>query len=175
MTAATRHPRTLRFYDGRSYVAADSVGYLLHQLVTSMRRQVELAMTAHGLTAAQWYPLWKLERDGPCSAQELARDMDIDAGATTRLIDRLAAKGLVERARSAADRRVVKLSLTPSGRAVAACVPQVLADVNNAYLQDFGRDEWQLLKQLLRRMLDRGQVLGGMTAAALPAVKKARR
>jgi len=56
---------------------------------------------------------------------------------------------------------------------VSACVPQVLADVNNAYLQGFSRDEWQLLKQLLRRMLDSGQALGGITPA--PAAKRARR
>ena len=137
-------------------MAGDSVGYLLNQVVISMRRQIEQAMTDHDLTAAQWYPLWKLKRDGPGTAQELARDMDIDAGAMTRLIDRLAAKGLVERLRSATDRRVVMLTLTPAGEAVAAHIPKVLAEVNNAYLRGFSRDEWQLLKQLLRRMLDSG-------------------
>jgi hypothetical protein len=40
---------------------------------------------------------------------------------------------------------------------VAAHIPQVLAEVNNAYLRGFSRDEWQLLKQLLRRMLDSGR------------------
>jgi DNA-binding MarR family transcriptional regulator len=150
--------RATAFYAGRNYVAGDSVGYLLNQVVISMRRQIEQAMTAHDLTAAQWYPLWKLRRDGPGTAQELARDMDIDAGAMTRLIDRLAAKGLVERLRSATDRRVVVLTLTPAGQAVAAHIPQVLADVNNAYLQGFSRDEWQQLTLLLRRMLDRAPV-----------------
>jgi DNA-binding MarR family transcriptional regulator len=76
----------------------------------------------------------------------------------TRLIDRLAAKGLVERLRSATDRRVVVLTLTPAGQVVAAHIPQVLADVNNAYLQGFSRDEWQKLTLLLRRMLDRAPV-----------------
>lgn len=146
--------RAKAFYAGDSYVAGDSVGYLLNQVVIAMRRQIEQAMAAHGLTAAQWYPLWKLERDGACTAQELARDMDIDAGAATRLVDRLAAKGLVARLRSDSDRRVVVLHLEPAGRAVAAQVPGVLADVNNAFLRDFSRDEWQQLKMLLRRMLD---------------------
>jgi DNA-binding MarR family transcriptional regulator len=159
--------RAQRFYDGRSYVAGDSVGYLLNQVVISMRRQIEQAMTAHELTAAQWYPLWKLRRDGPGTAQELAREMDIDAGAMTRLIDRLAAKGLVERVRSQADRRVVTLSLTAAGANVAAHVPQVLAAVNNAYLRDFSADEWQLLKQLLRRMLASAQ-----TRAEAPCVPR---
>ncbi|MCU0921301.1 MAG: MarR family transcriptional regulator [Burkholderiaceae bacterium] len=156
MVTSARPRRTTSFYAGASYVAGDSVGYLLNQVVISMRRQIEQAMTAHDLTAAQWYPLWKLKRDGPGTAQELARDMDIDAGAMTRLIDRLAAKGLVERLRSVTDRRVVMLTLTPAGEAVAAHIPQVLAEVNNAYLRGFSRDEWQLLKQLLRRMLDSG-------------------
>ena len=142
------------FYDGRHYVVADSVGYLLHQVVGSMRRQVAAGMAEHELTAAQWYPLWKLKRDGPGTAQELARDMDVDAGAITRLIDRLAAKGLVERLRSSTDRRVVTLSLTAAGDAVAGHVPGVLASVNNAYLRGFSDAEWHTLKQLLRKMLD---------------------
>jgi len=156
MVSSAKPRRTPAFYAGANYVAGDSVGYLLNQVVISMRRQIEQAMTAHDLTAAQWYPLWKLMRDGPGTAQELARDMDIDAGAMTRLIDRLAAKGLVERLRSSTDRRVVTLTLTAAGEAVAAHIPQVLAEVNNAYLQGFSRDEWQQLKLLLRRMLDSG-------------------
>jgi DNA-binding MarR family transcriptional regulator len=156
MATSAKPRRTPAFYAGARYVAGDSVGYLLNQVVISMRRQIEQAMAAHGLTAAQWYPLWKLKRDGPSTAQELARDMDLDAGAATRLVDRLALKGLVQRQRSEADRRVVMLELTAAGQAVAAHVPQVLAEVNNAYLQGFSRDEWQQLKALLRRMQANG-------------------
>lgn len=161
MATSAKPRRTTAFYAGASYVAGDSVGYLLNQVMISMRRQVEQAMTAHDLTAAQWYPLWKLKRDGPGTAQELARDMDIDAGAMTRLIDRLAAKGLLQRLRCDTDRRRVMLTLTAAGEAVADHVPQVLADVNNAYLRDFSRDEWQQLKQLLRRMLANGPARAG--------------
>jgi hypothetical protein len=35
-------------------------------------------------------------------------------------------------------------------------VPLVLAEVNNTYLHGFSRDDWQLLQQLLRRMLANG-------------------
>ena len=153
MTRTAPAPRTRRFYDGRRYRAADSVGYLLHQLAQSMRRQVALGMAEHGLTAAQWYPLWKLKRDGPSTSQELARDMDVDAGAMTRLIHRLVAKGLVRRERSSTDRRVVSLSLSATGESVAGHVPDVLAAVNNTYLRGFSDDEWHRLQALLRKML----------------------
>jgi DNA-binding MarR family transcriptional regulator len=134
-------------------VVGDSVGYLMHQVVLSMRRQIEQAMLAHDLTAAQWLPLWKLKRDGPCTSQELARNIDMDAGAMTRLVDRLVAKGLVLRERSLADRRVVRLSLSAEGDAVTARVPQVLAQVNATYLQGVGESEQDTLKRLLRAML----------------------
>jgi DNA-binding MarR family transcriptional regulator len=159
MARAPKSAPPAAFYDGEHYVVADSVGYLMHLVFGSMRRQVAARMAEHGLTAAQWYPLWKLKRDGPGTAQDMARDMDIDAGALTRLIDRLAAKGLVQRQRSISDRRVVMLSLSAAGEAVVGHVPGVLASVNNDYLRGFSERDWRLLKRLLRLMLDNGQAL----------------
>lgn len=154
---ATRPSAPVRFYAARRYVAGDSVGWLLNTIVVSMRRRIEQRVAVHGLTAAQWLPLWRLKSGCPGTARELARDLDIDAGAMTRLIDRLVAKGLVERVRDAADRRVVRLSLTPAGDAVAARLPAVLAEVNNDYLRGFSGDEWHALTAMLRRMLDNGR------------------
>jgi len=147
------------------HVVGDSVGYLMHQVVLSMRRQIEQAMVAHDLTAAQWLPLWKLKRDGPCTSQELARNIDMDAGALTRLVDRLVAKGLIQRERSQADRRVVRLSLSADGEAVAARVPQVLAQVNATYLQGTSEREQDTLKRLLRAMLANAPIAPAASAA----------
>ena len=47
---------------------------------------------------------------GEIGERTIARDPDI-----TRLVDRLSARGLVTRARSHADRRVVEVSITPKG------------------------------------------------------------
>ena len=157
MSSVLKPAMVSQFYDGHRYVVDDSVGYLLHQLMCSMRRRIELDMAEHDLTAAQWVPLWQLKLGRARTAQELARDMDVDAGAMTRLIDRLAAKGLVERVRSRTDRRVVTLKLTAAGEAVAERVPHVLASVNNAYLQGFSESDWSTLKRLLRQMLANGQ------------------
>lgn len=152
-------------YDGKRYDVATSVGYQLFCVTTMMRREIELRMAAHGITDAQWKPLWMLERGRAATAIELARELDIDAGAVTRVVDRLVAKGLIERVRSDADRRVVHLSLTAAGRAVTARIPHVLAAVNNDFLRGFSEADW---KQMLR-------LLGDMTANgnALQAEKEA--
>ena len=89
----------------------------------------------------------------------LARELSIDPGAMTRSLDRLAAKGLLRRERSSEDRRVVHLVLTDEGRKVAKEVPAVLAQVLNGHLRGFSLDEWQLLLQLLQRMLDNGDAM----------------
>ena len=160
MQTRARAQRAPRFYDTRRYVPGDSVGYLMHQLVQSMRRHIDQRMATLGLTAAQWAPLWRIGLDGPLGARELAQATGVDAGAMTRLVDRLVAKGLVQRVRSSGDRRSVQLTLTEAGRAVAAKVPAELAALNNAYLRGFDQAEWQQLRGLLQRMLDNGGAMG---------------
>lgn len=151
--------RPCPLYDGDHYEFADSIGHQLVNLMTMMRREVELRMAEHGLTDAQWKPLWMLKIGRATTAFELAREMDVDAGAITRLLDRLEAKALVERVRSASDRRVVHLRLTPAGDAAAARVPHVLASVNNDFLRGFSEPEWKQLRKLIDRMAANGHAL----------------
>ena len=139
-------------YDGARYDLATSVGYQLHALMTAMRREVAARLAALGLTDAQWRPLWMLAAGLAGTANEVARRLEMDAGATTRLLDRLEAKGLIERSRSDVDRRVVQLRLTDAGRAAVADVPHVLAAVNNEVLQGFSEAEWLQLRAFVARL-----------------------
>lgn len=157
--SSPENPRPVCFYAGEDYNVSESIGYLLIQLMTSMRREVEGRMGELGLTDAQWKPLLMLKLGKADTAFELAREMSIDAGAMTRMLDRLEAKGLIERIRSETDRRVLHLRLTPGGEVSAAQVPHVLAEVNNEFLCGFSKSEWSQLKELLQRMLLNGQRL----------------
>jgi DNA-binding MarR family transcriptional regulator len=159
-------PKPCVHYDGRNYEMAESIGYQLISVMMLMRREVDRRMAQHDLTDAQWKPLWMLKIGRATNAIELAREMDIDAGAITRMLDRLEAKGLIERVRSEADRRVVHLRLTPSGDAVAKKVPFVLAAVNNEFLRGFSEAEWKQLRRMLSRMADNGAALQSDSEAA---------
>ena len=159
MSSPTPPPTTAPLYDGGCYVLDDSVGHQLAGLMHQMRREVELRMAAHGLTDAQWKPLMLLQSGRATTPQELSRCTLSDAGAMTRLLDRLVAKGLVERERSDTDRRVVQLTLTAAGHEAAAQVPYVLADVNNQFLAGFSHAEWTHLRTLIARMTVNGQAL----------------
>jgi DNA-binding MarR family transcriptional regulator len=76
-----------------------------------------------------------------------------DTGAVTRLLDRLEAKGLVQRQRSAEDRRVIDLELTAEGKNVAGEVPKVIVQLANQVLAGFSQEEFGLFKEMLNRAL----------------------
>ncbi len=148
------------FYRADEYTAGDSVGYLMKMLVTAISQDTGKRLEPHGLTHAQWGPLFKLRRcGGEATVASLAREIGMDPGAMTRLLDRLEAKGLCKRVRSAVDRRVVNVELTPDGEVAADKVPFALTEVMNAHLAGFSKSEWQALKGYLRRMLDNAEAL----------------
>lgn len=155
----SRSPQPASFYEADNYCAEESVGYLMKRIGQSIVAQIDQRLDLHGLTSAQWGPLMRLRNAGPSTVADLARWLQLDAGAMTRLLDRLETKGLCKRVRSTEDRRVVVVELTPDGEAAIAEVPAVLAEVMNAHLAGFSKSEWLALKSYLKRMLATGEAL----------------
>lgn len=167
-------PRPSQFYTADAYCAEESVGFLMKRVMLSIASQVDKRLVAHDLTTAQWGPLMRMnlnQKNGEVSTvAELARWANIDAGAMTRLLDRLEKKGLCKRTRSTEDRRVVQVELTAEGQAALVHVPAVLADVMNAHLAGFSESEWKTLKSFLVRMAETGEAL--REAADRPAMER---
>ena len=81
-----------------------------------LERLMNEAVRPLGLTAAQADALVVLGAAGPLSLRELGDLLIAEAGHPSRLVDRLVAAGLVQRAPAADDRRRHVLSLTAEGR-----------------------------------------------------------
>ncbi|WP_077038046.1 MarR family winged helix-turn-helix transcriptional regulator [Pelomonas sp. KK5] len=147
------------FYQADSYERSESLGWLLKRVQQSMTAHADGQLCKQGLTHAQWGPLLMLHVNGPSSVARLVEQLGTDAGAMTRLLDRLEAKGLCQRVRSIEDRRVVMLSLTEEGERVTSQLTAVLANTFNAHLQGFSHEEWRTLLNLLQRMVANGEAL----------------
>lgn len=150
-------PSIKPFYDRNNYPVRQSIGFLVRRLQSSLRRTIDDGMARHGLTDAQWAPLLLIRSGGAYTAATLAQALDLDAGAMTRILNRLQAKGLIRRIRSDDDRRVWTLKLTAAGQRVAAKVPAEVACANNLHLAGFDRHEFEQLHAWLLRMLENGQ------------------
>lgn len=147
------------FYRPAGYTVEDSVGFLMKHVMMSIVAQADKRLVTHGLTNTQWGPLMRLRMSGGSTVAELARWLQIDAGAMTRLLDRLEKKGLCKRTRCTDDRRVVRVAITPEGEAAIAEVPAVLSAIMNDHLAGFSESEWRLLLSMLQRMLRNGEAL----------------
>lgn len=145
------------FYDPNNYQPEESVGYLMRQILGVVAQSVEQELAHTELTNAQWIPLYKLYMGKASTVAELARESNLDAGATTRLLDRLEAKGFCKRVRSETDRRVVNIALTDAGRLAAQDIPRALSTVQNSHLAGFTPEEFEALKGYLRRILANAQ------------------
>lgn len=131
------------------------IGRVRAQLLAAI--DADLARDAHlgplEVTAAQVIVVLNLAgKESATCAAELCKGISYDAGAMTRMLDRLEAKGLVRRTRSPEDRRLVNLELTDAGKAAYPRLREISMRVLNRSLRDFSKDEARTLETLLQRM-----------------------
>jgi DNA-binding MarR family transcriptional regulator len=162
-----------QFYNVATYLARDSVGYLVRRLYSILSSRLEASFADHGFTLMQWGVLMHL-RDGLArTASDIAIAFQHDSGALTRVLDHLEEGGFLRRRRSVRDRRVVELELTREGREVVAeLLPTVVAEMN-AGLAPLSRAEFEQFRGTLMRILEHLQP-GAMSALPAPATAKAK-
>lgn len=91
----------------------DDILTVLHELAHLMRTRFDQRARLHDMTRAQWVILLKLERNPGLTQNELANLIEVEPITVARLVDRLQAKGMVERRHDPDDRRVWRLHLLP--------------------------------------------------------------
>jgi DNA-binding MarR family transcriptional regulator len=105
------------------------------------------------LNAVQWIAL-KLVHDGVVTnAGELPRSIDFTTGTTTRLIDGLEGRGFMLRGHNAIDPRVVRLILTPAGKANYMQKAQVMVEGWSEMPAGFETEEVQEMIRLLTKLV----------------------
>lgn len=140
------------FYDVDTFNGCKSVGYLIRRCHNKMMPRIEARFADAELTFSQWVVLISLRDKAAGTCANIARAMNHDTGAVTRLVDQLEKRGLVARSRSTADRRVVHLKLLPAGKAMAKALTPRVVDFWNLVLADFSQAEAAGFLKLLARL-----------------------
>jgi MarR family transcriptional regulator for hemolysin len=121
-----------------------------------MRRELDQALSDHGLSNATAIPLLVLSRQGtPVRQGVLADELGIEGPSLVRLIDLLQAEGLVVRREDPTDRRAKTLHLTATGKAKVEEINRVLRRVRASLLKDIGSDELAVTFETLQRIEQR--------------------
>jgi DNA-binding MarR family transcriptional regulator len=148
-------------YDLATYQPSRSIGALLSRVRVEMLAALDRELAADrrleslGMSAAQYIIIASLAGpQEPKSAADLCKGLSYDAGAMTRMLDRLEAKGLIRRTRSVEDRRLMNLELTEEGRAAYPRMREISLLIANRFLHGFSKAEARQLESLLLRMLE---------------------
>jgi len=159
-------------YDAATYQPCRSLGALLGRVRVATLAALDHELAADKrlapleMSAAQYIIMANLAGpEGAKSAADLCKGISYDAGAMTRMLDRLEAKGLIQRTRSAQDRRLMNLELTEEGRAAYPRMREISMQVANRFLRGFTRSEARQLEAFLSRMLENGHAAPARASA----------
>jgi DNA-binding MarR family transcriptional regulator len=94
-----------------------------------IRTEADKRARAHGMTRAQWTILINLERQPGLLQKELAEIIEVEPITVARLVDRLEARGMVERRGDPTDRRCWRLHLTDASRPLMSEIDHQLNDL----------------------------------------------
>ena len=95
---------------------------LLHDVARIMRTRFDQWARNYGMTRAQGIILTRLDRQPGLSQNELATICEVEPITVGRLVDRLEARGFLERRPDPADRRIRRLHLLPAAAPVLAAI-----------------------------------------------------
>lgn len=141
-------------YDIRTFRGPDAVGALVALARKALADEFERELAPLALNVAQGVAILLLADGRAATAADLCRALSYDAGAMTRVVDKLEEMGLVKRVRATHDRRSARLELTREGKAMHAQVTRVQVDTLNRMLQGFSKSEARVLEGLLKRIVD---------------------
>ena len=117
----------------------DLFGFRFITLARAWRRRIDQELALEGFSDATWTPLIHLAALGDGISQtELAERVGIDGSSLVRLIDMLAARGLIERRIPPNDRRARLIFLTPNGRQEVVRLRKRLLRIEHEMLSDIG-------------------------------------
>ncbi|GAA2245294.1 MarR family transcriptional regulator [Streptomyces indiaensis] len=124
---------------------------LIGEVVARFHEDYESAAAEHSLTGAQARLLSLLCLE-PLPMRRLAQQLKCEPSNVTGIVDRLEARGLVERQPAPADRRVKVAAATAEGRKVARSLRETLRFAREP-LAGLSEEERVALRDTLRRML----------------------
>ncbi|MEU3253459.1 MarR family transcriptional regulator [Streptomyces sp. NPDC006997] len=130
----------------------------VQRLSRILERELRFFDSRHGLEAGEFDVLTTLRRSGPpyrMTAGAFLKASMVTSGAVTKRIDRMEARGLVERVRPAGgDRRSVQIQLTDKGMEMVDELFPLHLENESQLVSALSREECEELSRLLRRLLE---------------------
>ena len=126
--------------------------FLIYDIARLLRIDGDKHARLHGMSRAQWIILLWLRRQPGLSQKELAEIVEVEPITVARLVDRLQARGMVERRPDPKDRRIWRLHLCPPAEAVLQTIEEYRAELKRVICNGVDPVAEQLITETLVNM-----------------------
>ncbi|MGL3820017.1 MarR family winged helix-turn-helix transcriptional regulator [Sphingopyxis sp. R3-92] len=130
----------------------ETIGFLLNDTARLYRRAFNARTRDSGITALQWRLITYLRRHEGIRQGPLAELIEVEPITLSRMIDRLAEAGLVERRADPADRRAWRLHLTPRANELLSGIREIAETLTDEAAEGLSEDERDQLIALVERV-----------------------
>ena len=143
----TNMPETVQPYDIRILRA-------LRRITRAVALHSRQLSAVSNITAPQLLCLRAIAESGPLTATAISREVHVSASTVVGILDRLEDKGLIRRERGREDRRIVFVSATEAGIALAKGTPSPLQQKLADSLNELPELEQATITLSLERIVD---------------------
>lgn len=148
-------------------VRAEAVLVWLRRIIRATDLHSRRLSVASGLTIPQIVALQAIRDLGEVTSGRLADHMSLSLSTATTILDRLERRSLIERYRSAADRRIVHARLRRAGRKVLKNAPALLHD---RFIERFSGLEPSHQDRIVRTLQEVAEMMGAEDLDAAPVL-----
>lgn len=126
----------------------------LRRVYQVVNEQSKKAEKETGLTGPQLWAIKTIAQGAPIKVSEVARRMYLHPATVVGILDRLEKQGLVMRARSTEDRRVVRVELTGKGQTLVKKAPEIAQGLLVSGLAQLSANKLKNIAQALNQMAE---------------------
>lgn len=131
-----------------------ALSYLLVQVCKAHRARVQARLSEVGLYAGQEMILLRLCEGQGVTQSQLVEDLCVEPPTVTKMLQRMASAGWIERRQDAEDARVSRVYLTPQGEALEDSLRAIWSELEDELTTGLSDMEQALLRRLLRQLHD---------------------
>jgi DNA-binding MarR family transcriptional regulator len=141
------------YWNRSSFSGTESYGKYISAIYRHLQILITARLAPFRIGSGQYIFLLSIAGKEGLSQKALSEELLIDKTTTAKAIGKLEEEGYVRRETDPADNRYNLLYLTESGREVLPKVQEVLNDVRRESQADMDDEEYELLLNLLRKLL----------------------
>ncbi len=137
----------------RSFKRENSIGWLLNVASNQIAVALNSRLIEHGIDIKLWPTLFTLSEHQGQTQTELAASCRTKDYTTTRILNRLEKKNLIERKACQNSRRAFRIHLTEQGEELLDTLLPIVKEENLKYIAKLSKHDQQLLESLLQSLI----------------------